>query len=92
MPSPTNTNLRDSCANQKIDREGMAAPWGNLPRRFKPDGAFVLTALWLFAARWYIACSSGHQSEREPFSRILKSDNVGVSRAHAHNQGGIPCP
>jgi endonuclease YncB( thermonuclease family) len=23
----------------------MAAPWGNLPRRSKPDGAFVLTAL-----------------------------------------------
>ncbi len=30
----------------------MAAPWGNLPHRSNPDGAFVLTALRQVAARW----------------------------------------
>ena len=29
-----------------------AAPWGNLPRRSKPSGAFLLTSLRLVAARW----------------------------------------
>ena len=31
MPSPTNTNLRDSCANQRIDREGWQRPGGIYP-------------------------------------------------------------
>ena len=32
------------------------------------------------------------QDEAEPFSHTLERDNAGVNRAHAHNQGGVPCP
>ena len=41
MPSLTSTNMHRMTRQLQDRSGGMTAPWGNLPRRFKPDDAFV---------------------------------------------------
>jgi hypothetical protein len=50
----------------------------------KPKRCHSLTACRLL--------TSNLRDEAEPFSGILKSDNVDMTRAHARNKGGVPCP
>jgi len=45
MPSLTSTNMHRMTRQLQDRSGGMTAPWRNLPRRSKPDDAFVLITL-----------------------------------------------